>query len=93
MGLCLSAEEKDQKRQNADIDAGIKKDKKVLSKEVKLLILGTIVQNTNSFDRKYQPRLIFHLHCRCWRVWKVNDSQTNGSYSWKGIFRYGKRKF
>ena len=40
MGCGMSAEEKEQRKLNDEIDSGIKKEKMALAKEVKMLLLG-----------------------------------------------------
>lgn len=59
MGICLSAEQKAEKKRNADINSQIKKDKISQKNEVKMLLLG----NTSE-----KPHIISHdiKHNRCW---------------------------
>lgn len=40
MGICLSAEEKETRKRNAQIDSQIRKDKQKAELEVKMLLLG-----------------------------------------------------
>ena len=49
MGLCLSAEEKEQKEISQTIDRGLEEDNRRLKKECKILLLGNTTQNQQSF--------------------------------------------
>ena len=43
MGCGMSAEEKEQRKLNDEIDMGIRKEKMALAKEVKMLLLGLLL--------------------------------------------------
>lgn len=43
MGCGMSAEEREQRKLNDEIDSSIKKEKMALAKEVKMLLLGIII--------------------------------------------------
>lgn len=50
MGLCLSAEEKEQKEISQTIDRGLEEDNRRLKKECKILLLGnTLTHSDKSF--------------------------------------------
>ena len=48
MACCLSEEQKEQKRINAEIERQLRKDKRDARRELKLLLLGESVNHTNS---------------------------------------------
>ena len=57
MACCLSEEQKEQKRINAEIERQLRKDKRDARKELKLLLLGKIQYNT--VKKWLQQQLIF----------------------------------
>lgn len=58
MGCTTSAESKEEKKRNDEIDNQIRKDKGAMKSEVKMLLLGTI----NTYNT------------RNWRVWEIHHS-------------------
>ena len=70
MACCLSEEQKEQKRINAEIERQLRKDKRDARKELKLLLLGNIaiaIKNLVFFIQ-----FIYVLHLNSWLDQVVN---------------------
>jgi hypothetical protein len=77
MGCTASAESKEEKQRNDEIDNQIRKDKGAMKNEVKMLLLGTL----NTLIYRYR------------RVWQIYHSKTNEINSLKRIYKGGKTVF
>ncbi len=63
MACCLSEEQKEQKRINAEIERQLRKDKRDARRELKLLLLGECAQGVRSAWARHAlcPRLIINI--------------------------------
>jgi hypothetical protein len=82
MMCCLSAEAREQKQINREIEKQIRMDKKNQRRELKLLLLGR--KNLAFFVHKI---IGFFLSNRYRRIWEIDIYQTNAYYSWYWLFR------
>ena len=71
MACCLSEEQKEQKRINAEIERQLRKDKRDARKELKLLLLGKIEKSRNFSILFSKYTLVLNLNS--WLHQVVND--------------------
>ena len=72
MGCGMSTEEKEGKQRNEEIENQLKRDKLSQRNEIKMLLLGSLVQANHLMAELTQ--------FRSWRVWKIYHSQTNETH-------------
>ena len=66
MACCLSEEQQEQKRINAEIERQLRKDKRDARRELKLLLLGKMIISILQFAKRWQGSSYSCQSEHCW---------------------------
>lgn len=81
MGCGMSTEEKEGKARNEEIENQLKRDKMLQRNEIKMLLLGQFSSRIRLPGMNKLTSV-----CRCWRVWKVDDPETDEAHPRRWLF-------